>query len=904
MLRRHALLIVLAALAVTAAQVGIRSQGVASVTTPLQQLGANIGDDYFLATYAQLERYWKVLDRESDRMSLVEIGRTEEGRTQWMAVISAPENLARLDRLKAIAARLARAEGLSDAQAQALAEEGTAVVWIDGGLHADEVLGAQQLIELVYQLVSRSDAETLRILRDVVVLVGHANPDGHELVAQWYMREPDPRRRSLAGVPRAYQKYVGHDNNRDFYLSSQAETININRVLYREWFPQIVYDHHQTGPAGTVMFAPPFRDPFNYVFDPLMPSSIEMVGAAMHARFAAEGKPGVTMRSGSTYSTWWNGGLRTTAYFHNQIGLLTETIGSPTPTTIPFVASRQVPSGDLPYPIAPQAWHFRRSIDYSMTANRAVLDIASRYRETLLLNVYRMGRNAIARGSRDSWTPSPGRLAASGAGTPDPQSRDARAYVLPSDQPDFLTATKFVDALLKAGITVHRAKEGFRVADRAYPAGSYVVKTAQAFRPHVLDMFEPQDHPNDTAYPGGPPTPPYDISGWTLAFQMGVKFDRVLDAVDGPFEIVTSVAPPPGQVTAAEKAAGFLFSHHQNDAFVAVNRFLKAGADVYWLTDRTVGSPTSGAAAGTGSMYVEATGAEARERLLPLLRSLAAQKGLAFTGVRARPASATLALQPVRIGLWDQYGGSTTSGWTRWLLERFEFPFERVYAQAIDDGEIAKRFDVVILTDDAVPTQSGASPQGNLRMASVPEEYRHTLGGLSRLRSVPQLRAFVEGGGTLIAVGDATAFGEELGLVERGVQDKPYVPGSVLRIAVDNRAPLGYGFEDAVDVFSDDSPVLRLPATPLPAPRLPTAPVVTGARRVAWYPNATPLRSGWAWQQQQLEGGLAVVDAPLGRGRMFLFGPEIAFRGQAHGTFKFLFNGIYAGRAVRVNDAR
>ena len=119
-----------------------------------------------------------------------------------------------------------------------------------------------------------------------------------------------------------------------------------------------------------------------------------------------------------------------------------------------------------------------------------------------------------------------------------PASRDPRGYIMPSDQPDFLTATKFVNTLLKTGITVHRATAAFTVAGKAYPAGSYVVKAAQAFRPHVLDMFEPQDHPDDFAYPGGPPRPPYDSAGWTLAFTMGVKFDRVLEAFDGPFEVV------------------------------------------------------------------------------------------------------------------------------------------------------------------------------------------------------------------------------------------------------------------------------------------------------------------------------------------------------------------------------
>src|SRR5258706_6651663 len=337
------------------------------------------------------------------------------------------------------------------------------------------------------------------------------------------MKDADTLKRSM-NIPRLYQKYIGHDNNRDFYMSNQPESRNINHVLFWDWYPQIVYNHHQAGPAGTVMFAPPFRDPFNYVFDPLIPAGIDLLGAAIHGRFAAEAKPGVTMRSGSTYSTWWNGGLRTTAYFHNALGLLTEAIGNPTPVDIPYVAERQLPRADLPYPIAPQGWHFRQSIEYELTANRAVFDAASRYRETLLFNVYRMGKNSIERGSRDTWTMSPHHAAR------DARARDARGYILPADQPDFLTATKFLNALLLNGITAFRPTAPFAVNGTRYPAGSFIVKTNQAFRPHVLDMFEPQDYPDDIPYPGAPPTPPYDNAGWTLAFQMAVKFDRILDA--------------------------------------------------------------------------------------------------------------------------------------------------------------------------------------------------------------------------------------------------------------------------------------------------------------------------------------------------------------------------------------
>jgi hypothetical protein len=904
MLTRTRLLVLAAVLLLPVPQA--RTQSASAITSPKEQFGASIGDDYFLATYTQLEAYWKKLDRESDRMQLVDIGRTEEGRSQWMAIISAPENLKQIDRYRDISRRLALAEGLSDDQARALSEEGKAVVWIDGGLHANEVLGSHQLIETVYQLVSRTDADTRRFLRDVIILAVHANPDGHELVANWYMREREPSQRSLAAVPRAYQKYVGHDNNRDFYLASQAETINMSRVLYKEWFPQIVYDHHQTGPAGTVMFAPPFRDPFNYVLDPLIPVTIDLIGGAIHARFAAEGKPGVTMRSGSTYSTWWNGGLRTTAYFHNQIGLLTETIGNPTPVEIPFVPERQLPSADLPYPIAPQRWRFRQSIEYSLTANWAVLDFASRYKDMLLFNAYRMAKSAIQKGSQDSWTVSPQRLtaarrvapgAASGAAYEQqlraPQFRDPRGYILPSDQPDFLTATKFVDALLKAGVTVHRATAPFSVGARSYPAGSFVVRTAQAFRPHVLDMFEPQDHPDDIPYPGGPPTAPYDIAGWTLAFQMGVKFDRVLDAFSGPFEIVDSVAPSPGRITGPANPAGYLMNHYQNDAFIAANRLLKAGEDVYWPRDRRSPSlQVPNSAAGTGAMYIPA-----KPTTRAILMKAASDLGLTFTGIAGPPRGDALKLRPVRIGLWDRYGGSSPSGWTRWILERYEFPFEVTYVQTLDAGGLARRYDVIILTDEAVTTAVIDAPPAD----RLPPEYRATTGTLTLGRTVPSLKQFVEEGGTLIAVGGSTDLAIALGLPVSSALDvvsetgtRPltreefYIPGSILRVRVDNTTPLGYGFEPDVDVFFERSPVFRLGVDA----------AAKDVHRVAWYASASPLRSGWAWGQRYLDGGVAVVDAPLGRGRVLLFGPEITFRAQPHGTFKFLFNGIYYGKAV------
>src|SRR5215204_259924 len=459
-----------------------------TVTAPKEQFGFSLGDDYQLANYKQISEYWRLLDGQSDRLAVAEIGKTAEGRPQLMAIVTSPANHKRLAHYKEISRRLALAEGLSDGQARALAKEGKAVVWIDGGLHATETLGAQQLAQMVYEMVSRTDEETMRFLDDTILLFVHANPDGNDLVADWYMRQTDPAKRSLSNLPRLYQKYIGHDNNRDFFASTQAETENINRVLYHDWLPQILYNHHQSGPAGTVVWSSPQRDPYNYNLDPLLILGLQALGTHMHQRLASEGKPGATMASGGAYDGWWNGGIRNTGNFHNVIAILTETIGSPTPMRIPFVAARQIPNRDLPYPIAPQEWKFSQSIDYSMSFNRAVIDYAARNREHLLFNIYKMGQRAIERGSEDTWTPAPSRVNALAANDADgwatlrkPELRDPRGYIIPSDQPDFPTAIKFINALREVNVTVHRATAAFDAGGKKYPAGSFVVMTAQAF---------------------------------------------------------------------------------------------------------------------------------------------------------------------------------------------------------------------------------------------------------------------------------------------------------------------------------------------------------------------------------------------------------------------------------------
>jgi len=324
----------------------------------------------------------------------------------------------------------------------------------------------------------------------------------------------------------------------------------------------------------------------------------------------------------------------------------------------------------------------------------------------------------------------------------DPKFRDARGYILPSNQADFATATKFVDTLLKNGITVMKATAAFTVNGKNYPAGSYVIKTAQAFRPHILDMFEPQDHPNDLRYPGGPPIPPYDIAGWTLAFQMGVQFDRILDGFDGPFAKVDAKADgsldtPAAPVTGPANPAGWLISHKENDSFVVVNRLLKASCDVYWMGKDVQNM-------GTGSIWVPASPAAKT-----IIETGAKQLGVGAIGLAAAPSGAAMKLKPIRIGLYDQYGGLMPSGWTRWILEQFEFPFEVVYPQTLDAGDLKSKFDVLVFVDGAARLgggggRGGGGGGGGATPADLPDEYKGMTGRLTAEKTMPQIKKFVE----------------------------------------------------------------------------------------------------------------------------------------------------------------
>lgn len=878
-----------------------------NIPNPASHFGFSIGDNYHLATFTQTEAYLKKLAAVSKKMKLVNIGNTEEGRNQYMVIVSDPSNLAKLDKYKSISQRMARAEGLTDAEAKTLAAEGKAVVWIDGGLHATEVVGIHQWIETLYQVITRTDEETNRILKSTIILFVHANPDGQELVSNWYMRNTDTLKRTTDNLPRLYQKYIGHDNNRDFYMMNMSESRNMSRQQYIEWMPQILYNHHQTGPPGTVVAGPPYRDPFNYVYDPLLVTGIDALGAAMSNRLNAEGKPGYTMKSGSVYSTWWNGGLRTTAYYHNIIGLLTEIIGNPTPSKINFVPGRLIPNSATPFPIAPQKWLFRNSIDYSVSLNYAVLNYAARYKDELLMNIYTMGKHAIEAGSKDYWTLSPNKaemakdlykddkkemrgdtlpLEYYGKIYRKPELRDARGYIIPANQ--ITTAINFVNILINSGIRVEKASSDFAVEGKTYPAGSYIVKTNQAFRAHVIDMFEPQDHPNDFQYPGGPPVRPYDAAGWTPAYTMGITFTRVLNDFNGPFETIPygNTQTAQGAIEKTATATGYGFSTRDNASFMLLNDLLKAGVAVTKSEDQ---------------FYVASSIAS-----MPILEKAASSYGVVLKAGSA-PAK-TNGVSAKRIALWDNYGGSMSSGWVRWIFEQYHFPFSLIYAKEIDGGALKNKYDVIVFVSGAIPavrTEAGSGPGAGgggfegrePKPEEIPAEYHAQLGKITPDKSIPALKEFLEAGGNIVTIGSSSNLAYHLKLPVRNAlvemvagKERPlpgekfYIPGSVMQVNIDTRLKPNWGMGQQADVYFSTSPVFKIQ---------PDAISKEEVTPLAWYASDKTLRSGWAFGQNYLQDGVAGFSAKVGKGTLFAYGPEITFRGQTHGSYKMLFNQLF-----------
>jgi len=630
-------------------------------------------------------------------------------------------------------------------------------------------------------------------------------------------------------------------------------------------------------------------------------TGIDAVGAAMSSRLNAEGKPGYTMKSGSVYSTWWNGGLRTTAYYHNIIGLLTEIIGSPTPSKIPFVPNRLIPNSATPFPIEPKQWLFKNSIDYSVSLNYAVLNYAARYKDELLMNIYTMGKHAIEAGSKDHWTLSPKKVELvtdlykedkkemKGDTIPvdyfekiyrKPELRDARGYIVPINQPT--TAITFINILINSGIRVEQAKADFTVSGKTYQAGSYIVKTNQAFRPHVVDMFEPQDHPNDFQYPGGPPVRPYDAAGWTPAFTMGIQFDRLIENFDGPFETIPygQVQVAKGKIQVSSNVVAYSFSSKDNAGFILLNDLLKAGIPVTKDAEK---------------LYVLNSAA-----VLPLLKKASEDYGLTITAENSL-AKAVSVVSSKRIALWDAYGGSIPAGWVRWIFEQYHFSFSLIYVKEIDAASLKSKYDMIVFVGGAIPSVKAEAPNAwddkEPKAEEIPAEFQPMLGKITAAKSIPALKEFLEAGGDIVTIGSSANLAYHLQLPVRNALvevvngkeknlpgEKFYIPGSVMQIEIDNKQIANWGLGNKADVYFSASPVFKLLASSISNGDI---------TPLAWYGSDKTLRSGWAFGQSYLQDGVAAFVAKVGKGHLFVYGPEISFRAQTHGSYKMLFNPLF-----------
>jgi len=871
-------------------------QLVAQVPSPTKFFGHVVGADYKLINYSDMVRYFRAIEAVSDRMRLVDIGQTSYGQRMLMAVISSPENLANIEELRKASVKMAHPGDLDRAGADEILKTAKPVVWIDAGLHATETIAGQNIIELVWQMNSRADAEIERILDNVVLLATPVNPDGYELVANAYAATKS------TSTPVLYQRYIGHDNNRDFYACNQPEAQNISRVFFRDWCPQIVYNHHQSAPRNTIIYTPPFRDPFNYLVDPLVVRGIEIVAAHMNNRFALEDKPGVISRSGAPYSGWWNGGLRSTGYFHNVIGILTESFGRPEPTAIKQPLSRRLPIHDYPQPVGPQMWHARQTVEYLQTANFAIMDYAARFGDDLLDGMYKMSTRAIARGRQDFWTTTPrlvneAKKRKDDSVFSDPAWRDPRAYVMPADQPNWSAAVRFARSLWHCGVDMHRANESFPLNGKIMPAGSYVILCDQPYRAHVLDQMEAQWHPDDMR--DGKPIPPYDAAGWTLAMQMDVVVERTREALKGPFEPVTSLPTFPSR-TLAGASSHWLLDVRDVNTITTVNRLLKASCTVEYSRD--------------GHYVVTATPTANQ-----VLREAARDLGVIVRAGEPGQAAERRRLGPVRVGLFDVYGGNMPTGWDQWLLEQFEFPVQLVWGDRIHQGDLRRDFDVLIF-HTGLPGPRDLRRAARQRKPPMIPELQKALPPFqdwSDLESrnvklkgdlaLPAIRKFVEQGGTLMALGrevDKVIRHFELPIKvgthvktsdpsyedgeRKTTRDEYYVPGSLIAIVVDTAHEIARGAsQDLAAMLYRSATILEVEGRP------------EGVDVVARYRDHDTLLSGWAIGTHHLHGKAGVVSARVGKGRVLLYGIDATYRGQPLGTIKMFFQGILTANEQR-----
>lgn len=853
------------------------------VPSPASVFGFEPGADYKLANYDQSIEYFRRLAAASPLVKLVEAGRTSQGRPMYFALISSAANLARIDRLREIALRLAHPGSMTEAEARALAREGRAFVHIDGGLHSTEVAGGQHTPLVAYNLVRQASDLDVKLMLDNVVLMlwPTINPDGQQMVADWYMKNVGTPY-ELSGVPGLYQEYVGHDNNRDAYMLNMIESRVIEHT-WRQWEPQIVYVHHQSSPFPTRIWLPPFSEPIGTDAPYLMSREVNMIGMAIAKGLEERGQVGAT-HMGTAFDAWYPGYIDYAPNFKNVAAFWTETAlhqyATPRDYTIddfPQNMRDLRPRSLYSSPWKPGRWRLRDAVDYMETASWSVIEYAAKYKDSLLLNRYKASIAQVARGASDP----------------------PFAYVVPQEQRDPVAAVELLRRLAFGGVRVAQLTSAATIDGAEYPAGTWVVATDQEFAAMAREVLDIQHYPDLRQYPGGPPERPYDAAGWTLPLQMGVKvvaaktalpadvrarmktlgapvdpkvkpaaYDADTRADAAPFDSVpgagfdssaaaAAIVPPAGLLTGSGTALAV--DPAQNNAYRAVNRAWKQGATVRLAPGRFV---------------IDGLPAAAQSELV---------SSLALTAERVEPSGAPV--KKPRIGIYEPWGGSMDAGWTRWALEQYGFEFVTLRPEDVGPS-LASKVDVVVVADDArVPLEGAAAGGGRGGRGGarpVRPEHADTVSA-DELRALEQ---FVRGGGRLVCLNNASTFAiQQLKLPVRNVvaglrPEEFFLRGSIVEVNVDQASGVMAGMPAQAAVFADSSPVYE------------TLDGFTGATLARYREAGSPLLSGYLIGEKHLNGKAAALDVRLDAGRVILLGFRPEWRGQPFGTFKVLFNAI------------
>ncbi|MBN2430597.1 MAG: peptidase M14 family protein [Acidobacteria bacterium] len=844
---------------------GIGGLAVDSLPTPAEFFGFEPGADCRLVRWDKMVEYLYLLDRASDRLEVREIGKSTQGNPFLLALVSDAETLRHQDRYRGINRRLADPRGLTDEEIDRMVAAGKYTLAVTCSLHATEVAPTQSVPALVHWLITDEDELAQLIRREcILVLFPCFNPDGQLIVTDWYTKTHGTEYEG-ARLPYLYHPYTGHDNNRDGYMMTQAEARLVSKVLYQEWFPQAFIDHHQMGSYGARFYIPPYYDPVQTDVDPLIWREHLLYGAQMAVRLEQAGVTGV--ETGAPFTGWWRPSFHMITNYHNISGMLTETAGCELASPV-FIHAHQLqpgwrgrpeykPTVNFPHPWPGGWWRLADMVNQIRLSSVTALETGARNREMLLRGMAQKAARQVAIG----------------------QTKAPFAYVMPPDQHDPLTALKLLETLMFAGVEVHRAEEPLAVGDARYPAGTYVLRLDQPLRPYLKALLGQQFFPDNewTRQRDGSPMRPYDMTTYALSEFMGVWLAEAGAPLQTDMTRVETLDYPSGSV-ADDAGNGWLLDPCLNDSFSAVNRILAAGGTVQRIPSAV---EADGEIWPPGAFHVRADAA--------VLQPIARELHLAFVAAPAETPADAYPLKPLRLGIYQRYqGGNMDEGWTRWVLEQFEFPYEILKSFDIKAGGLRPKFDVILLADDELDSLLGPDYEklgpGD---RPVPPGYRSGLGD----EGVRAMEEFVRAGGTLLTFNQASElplkkFRLPLRNVLEGLpSDDFYGPGVTLWMRFDITHPVAFGMPaEGLGLFWN-SPAFAVE----PNHRNEDYRVVAG------YDDRDPLQSGWLIGPQHLFGKASVIDARLGRGHVVLFGLRPQLRAQTHGTFKLLFNALYLG---------